>query len=215
MVELNIIQTRLKAPKNQYNSFGGYSYRNAEDILEAVKPLLAENKCTLTLTDEVVLIGDRYYVRAVATLTSEAGQSVSVTAFAREEESKKGMDGSQITGAASSYARKYALAGLFCLDDNKDADYARPTEQTTAPAEEKKAVKSKAKPKAEAPAPEQPATDQQCLVADTLEKAVELAANAGDAKTLTAVWNANKEQFGLIPDFVMAISKNPNNPKKR
>ena len=117
------IQTKLKAPKGQYNSFGKYSYRNCEDILEALKPLLLEQKCAVVLSDEVVQIGGRYYVKATATLTdAEVEASISNTAYAREEDVKKGMDGSQITGASSSYARKYALNGLFGIDDTKDSD---------------------------------------------------------------------------------------------
>jgi len=122
MKELIMIQTELRAPKSQFNRFGGYAYRSAEDILEALKPLLVKHNCLLTLTDEVVLIGNRFYVRACATLKNSEGSAISVTAYAREEEAKKGMDGSQITGAASSYARKYALNGLFLIDDQKDAD---------------------------------------------------------------------------------------------
>ena len=122
MKELINIQSELKAPKSQFNSFGKYHYRNAEDILEAVKPLLKKNNCHLTITDEIILIGDRYYVKATAEITN--GTEVVVTsALAREEESKKGMDSAQITGATSSYARKYALNGLFCIDDTKDSDY--------------------------------------------------------------------------------------------
>ena len=115
------IQERLKAPKSNYNSFGKYKYRSCEDILEAVKPLLAEEDLTLTLSDEIEQIGDRYYVRATASLYDEA-LVTTVSAYAREEDNKKGMDASQITGAASSYARKYALNGLFLIDDTKDAD---------------------------------------------------------------------------------------------
>ena len=122
MKELIRIQNELKAPKGQYNSFGKYSYRSCEDILEAVKPLLSSYDCILTLSDEITLVGERYYVKATAILLNDAGKKVEVTAYAREEADKKGMDGSQITGAASSYARKYALNGLFCIDDNKDSD---------------------------------------------------------------------------------------------
>lgn len=121
MQKLINIQKELKAPKGNYNSFGKYKYRSCEDILEAVKPLLAREKCTLTLWDEVVLIGDRYYVKATATISDEKG-NLSVTAYAREADEKKGMDASQVTGTASSYARKYALNGLFLIDDTKDAD---------------------------------------------------------------------------------------------
>lgn len=124
MIKLLNIQRDLKAPKSQYNSFGKYNYRNCEDILEAVKPLCAREKACLTLSDEVVQVGDRYYVRATAGLYDcETGELIrSVQAYAREEAEKKGMDGSQVTGAASSYARKYALNGLFDIDDTKDAD---------------------------------------------------------------------------------------------
>ena len=113
------IQKELKAPKNQYNNFGKYSYRNAEDILEAVKPLLGD--CVLTISDKVVAVGSRYYIKATAKLSCGT-EGFKTVAYAREEETKKGMDGSQITGSASSYARKYALNGLFCIDDTKDAD---------------------------------------------------------------------------------------------
>ncbi len=160
--KLHFIQQKLKAPKGQYNSFGKYSYRSAEDILEAVKPILGDIGCTLLLSDEVVAIGEpvittshtreedsenkkmkfseiqechqRFYVKATATFVDvESGADLSVTAYAREEDSKKGMDGSQITGTASSYARKYALNGLFCIDDTKDADtdeYQKQTKKT-------------------------------------------------------------------------------------
>ena len=121
MKELVAIQQELKAPKGQFNNFGKYKYRSCEDILEAVKPLLAKNNAQLTISDDIVEIGGRVYVKATATLT--VGSEIeSVTAFAREAETKKGMDESQITGMASSYARKYALNGLFLIDDTKDAD---------------------------------------------------------------------------------------------
>jgi len=121
--KLSKIQQKLKAPKGQYNSFGGYKYRSAEDILEAVKPICAEFETVLILTDSVVQVGDRIYVKAEAELANFSGEdSITVSAFAREPEDKKGMDSSQITGTASSYARKYALNGLFNIDDTKDAD---------------------------------------------------------------------------------------------
>lgn len=121
MENLLKIQSELKAPKDQINKFGNYNYRSCEDILEAVKPLLLKYKCCLSITDEIVLIGTRYYVKASALFT-DGSSSVIVNSFARESEEKKGMDSSQITGAASSYARKYALNGLFLIDDNKDVD---------------------------------------------------------------------------------------------
>lgn len=122
--KLLAVQTKLKAPKSQYNSFGKYNYRNCEDILEAVKPLCAEVKAVARLTDKIVMVGDRYYVEATAHFTDCEGDNaeITATAYAREEEEKKGMDGSQVTGASSSYARKYALNGLFDIDDTKDSD---------------------------------------------------------------------------------------------
>lgn len=129
------IQIELKAPKGQYNSFGKYKYRSCEDILEAVKPLLQENKCTLIIKDDMEQIGDRYYIKATAILADTEADNTIITntAYAREEESKKGMDGSQITGTASSYARKYALNGLFLIDDTKDADTNEFKEQQESP----------------------------------------------------------------------------------
>ena len=122
MSALKFIQQNLKAPKNQKNAFGNFYYRSAEDILEAVKPVLEAMDCSLTLSDEIVLVGDRIYVKAVVALSNARGIIASTSAFAREPEEKKGMDVSQITGTASSYARKYALNGLFCIDDTKDTD---------------------------------------------------------------------------------------------
>lgn len=120
--KLNNIQSELKAPKGQYNSFGKYKYRSCEDIFNAVKPLLTKYELVLQTTDELINVGDRYYIKATATLTDMDGSSISNTSYAREEDTKKGMDGSQITGASSSYARKYALNGLFLIDDTKDSD---------------------------------------------------------------------------------------------
>jgi hypothetical protein len=122
MKELVQIQAELKAPKNQENKFGGYKYRSAEDILEAAKKVMCKYNCYLTVSDNIEMVGSRVYVTATATLTNAEGKSVSTKAYAREEETKKGMDAAQITGSASSYARKYALNGLFCIDDTKDPD---------------------------------------------------------------------------------------------
>jgi hypothetical protein len=119
--KLVIIQGTLKAPKNQTNNFGKYKYRSCEDILEALKPHLTTHNLYLSISDELVNLGDRYYVKATVTIT-DAKDSLTVSAFAREEESKKGMDGSQVTGTSSSYARKYALNGMFAIDDTKDSD---------------------------------------------------------------------------------------------
>lgn len=115
------IQATLKAPKSQMNNFGGYRYRSCEDIMEAVKPLLKDTGLILTVSDDIIIVGDRVYVKAIATLT-DGTDSISTTAYAREPRDKKGQDDSQITGSASSYARKYALNGLFCIDDTKDSD---------------------------------------------------------------------------------------------
>lgn len=121
ITKLTKVQAGLKAPKGQFNKFGNYAYRSCEDILEAVKPLLLENGLLLTITDDLVMVGNRIYIKATVKVT-DGKNSVENTAFAREEESKKGMDGSQVTGASSSYARKYALNGMFCIDDTKDSD---------------------------------------------------------------------------------------------
>lgn len=131
------IQSTLKAPKGQYNAFGKYKYRNCEDILEAVKPLLAEVKAVVIIGDELELIGSRFYVKATARfIDCETDAQITNTAYAREEDTKKGMDGSQITGASSSYARKYALNGLFAIDDTKDSDTTNgmPDQQNQQPA---------------------------------------------------------------------------------
>ncbi|MBC1122914.1 ERF family protein [Escherichia coli] len=175
------IQQTLNAPKNQRNNFGGYSYRSAEDILEAVKPLL--QNITLTLNDEIVLIGDRYYVKATATL-SDGEDAVCVTAYAREEESKRGMDASQLTGATSSYARKYALNGLFCIDDAKDPDtdaYAKQTGQQPR--------QQKAPPKQQQKAPSNPD--------EVLSRFCDAAAKAPDANKLREIFG---KCWKLLPE---------------
>ena len=122
--KLSAIQNELKAPKNQYNSFGKYSYRNCEDICESVKPLLLANGLAMFISDNIELIGDRYYIKAIVTVVdTETGETLTNSALAREEENKKGMDSSQVTGSTSSYARKYALNGMFLIDDTKDSDF--------------------------------------------------------------------------------------------
>ena len=132
MVKLVSIQSTLNAPKNQRNTFGNYNYRNCEDIINAAKPILKDVGCVLALNDEVVLVGNRYYIKSTASLIdAETGKIHSVSAFAREEEVKKGMDASQITGLTSSYARKYALNGLFAIDDEKDTDTKEPIKELT------------------------------------------------------------------------------------
>ena len=171
MKELNTIQTSLAAPKGQRNNFGNYNYRSCEDILAAAKPLLKEQECTLTIADDILLVGDRFYIKATATITNKEGLSVSTTAFAREEAAKKGMDASQVTGAASSYARKYALCGLFAIDGEKDADALNTSKEYT------QAVATKPKAKSDELTPHEtiesiikPALAQ----ADTKEEVVKL-----------------------------------------
>lgn len=124
--KLITVQSKLKAPKSQYNSFGKYNYRNCEDILEALKPLLSEVGATVIISDSIEKVDNRFYVKATVMFIdteAEGGTPIMASAYAREEDSKKGMDGSQVTGATSSYARKYALNGLFAIDDTKDADF--------------------------------------------------------------------------------------------
>lgn len=182
--KLAAIQSELNVPKSQYNKFGNYNYRKAEDILDAVKPVARKHGCAVTCTDAVVIIGDRYYIKATATLTDfQTGGSVSTEAFAREEFEKKGMDGSQVTGASSSYARKYALGGLFCLDDNQDSDAtntgggtaAKKPAPAPAPAKTTPA-KSAAAPAKEAPKPAPVKERIKGLTESQYSKYVEMAA---------------------------------------
>lgn len=162
------IQKELKAPKGQYNSFGKYKYRSCEDILESVKPLLEKYKVTIILTDKLEQIGERYYIRATAILfDTESDNSIENTAYAREEETKKGMDGSQITGTSSSYARKYALNGLLLIDDTKDAD----TDEFT---KENNKGKTKEEPKEKKITPGQLKVLSKLYTGDNLVKLLEL-----------------------------------------
>lgn len=162
------IQKELKAPKGQYNSFGKYKYRSCEDILESVKPLLEKYKVTIILTDKLEQIGERYYIRAMAILfDTESDNSIENTAYAREEETKKGMDGSQITGTSSSYARKYALNGLLLIDDTKDAD-------TDEFAKENNKGKTKEEPKEKKITPGQLKALSKLYTGDNLVKLLEL-----------------------------------------
>lgn len=147
LTKLSAVQQHLKAPKGQRNSFGNYNYRSAEDILEAVKPLLFEHGLVMTISDSIVNLGDRYYIEATVTVQN-ATDSLQVTGMAREAEDKKGMDAAQITGAASSYARKYALNGMFDIDDTKDADSNEHREQVkNTPTAAPKAPQATPKPK--------------------------------------------------------------------
>tara|TARA_Y100000310_G_scaffold28146_1_gene26796 strand:+ start:1004 stop:1675 length:672 start_codon:yes stop_codon:yes gene_type:complete len=177
ILKLVAIQKDLKAPKNQFNSFGKYNYRSCEDILEAVKPLCHAAGVVLTLTDEVVQVGSWVYVKAIASVQDESG-AFSTVAYAREPAERKGMDASQITGSASSYARKYALNGLFCIDDAKDADT---QERPPAPAQ---------KPYA-APQPQQAAPPQQPPANDGLRKAF----HATGTELYGAGWDAKRAEL--------------------
>lgn len=187
------IQSKLVAPKGQWNKFGGYAYRSAEDILNAVKPLLAENRATLTLTDEPILVGDWHYIKATATFKANDEEQV-VTAFARESENKKGQDVSQITGTASSYARKYALNGLFLIDDNKDADTNAYHQQNNKPTPKKKPA---AKPKPQMSQREQTTVQNKGkLFSSFVEQiAVSIGAEASQVKNQLIMEAQNKPEY--------------------
>ena len=194
------IQGRLKAPKNKYNKFGGYYYRSCESILEAVKPLLIEYGVLMTIQDDLVSIGNRYYIKAIVTL-QKGGESICNSGYAREDDSKKGMDGSQITGTSSSYARKYALNGLLLIDDTKDADTDEFHNVTSQPV--KKTVAQQPSTK-QAQQPAQPATS----IFNEMDVEVELAAeqealSCQSSLELTATWNKYKT---MNPAFAKAGS---------
>ena len=183
--KLAYIQSKLKAPKGQYNEYSKFYYRSCEDILEAVKPLLAETGTVLTLTDDIVNIGGRFYVKAVAKLACInggyfAGEVYNV-AYAREDEAKKGMDASQITGSCSSYARKYAMNGLFLIDDTKEVDSMNHHEDTQSKTEAPKKTKAKEEPKPEAKKPEEDLNrritkeELQAIIAGCKENGVDVA----------------------------------------
>lgn len=183
MKELIDIQQKLVAKKSQFNSFGKYYYRSCEDILQAVKPILQETNTYLLLNDEVVELGGRFYIKATATLyTADGKNSVSTTAFAREPESKTGADQSQISGSSSSYARKYALNGLFCIDDNKDADFTNTHGKKAAPA----------------PAPVDEAALQQAID--------DLMCTSTDRASFVAAWKRHP-QFHKVEAFMNAAAK--------
>lgn len=177
------IQSKLKAPKGQFNSFGKYYYRSAEDILEAVKPLLAEHNVVLNMSDRVELIGARYYIVSTAKVIKGEEEIIS-EGRAREDESKKGMDGAQVTGTSSSYARKYALNGLFCIDDTKDADTDEYAKQQQAPKQSAKPTpKPAAKPAQPAPQPYPELDLEKALLAEAE------ASNAQSTAELMAIWS--------------------------
>lgn len=204
------VQSQLKAPKNQRNDFGGFNYRSCEDILEAVKPLLKAEGLCLTITDDIVMIGNRYYVKATATLT-DGERSLPNQAFAREPEERAKMDGSQVTGSASSYARKYALNGLFAIDDTKETDTLNNGKEYTATS------KASGKTKATAPAPKIPAPDKAAVIAAVYaaqtepeaigrdkvkEIAIEEVKNAPDFAALRAIYKKYETRYDKDTDFL-------------
>lgn len=182
------IQKKLKAPKDLYNKFGNYKYRSAESILEAVKPLLAENGVLLTITDEIVMIGTRYYVKSIATAQKDGDTRFGV-GYAREDDSKKGMDGSQVTGASSSYARKYALNGLFLIDDTKDADTDEYLNQQDGVTKKDKQPAQTSQP---APKPYPPLDSEAELLAESE------ANQCNTSAELTAVWNKYTQKTSMF-----------------
>lgn len=184
------VQSQLKVPKNQYNDYGGFKYRSCEDILEAVKPLLQKEGLYVTIADDIVVIGERFYVKATATL-SDGENSISNQAFAREDAAKKGMDGSQVTGTASSYARKYALNGLLAIDDTKDADALNNGKEYT--------TKASGKVKATAPAPEIPAPDKAAVIAAVYAAQTE--------EEVVAIYKKNSYYFGKDEAVITACSQ--------
>ena len=226
--KLSHIQRELKAPKNLYNNFGNYSYRNAEGILEAVKPML-DGLC-LTINDEPVVIGERYYIKATVTLT-DGEESVSAVAYAREDETKRGMDGCQLTGACSSYARKYALNALLMIDDNKDSDddslspknpknkQETKLEANTQPKPEPK-PQPKPEPKSKAsvnPVPNVPPIPKDepkpAQVTEAQKYLMKACADLREARGITA--KKNNELFKVQKDALVAAGLAPDKPSEQ
>ena len=192
--KLNHIQSNLNAPKNLYNSFGKYKYRNLEGIFEGLKPLLKETGCTITVSDEIVCVNEMNYIKATATLSDRTNENISVTGWARESVSKKGMDDSQITGSTSSYARKYAMNGLFAIDDTKDADS---MDNSTYVTTTKKTTKAPNKVKQN-----EPLTDSQKAKVLDLIKQVE----KGYGASVTLSLNSGKIHQGNYKDCIKALT---------
>ena len=190
--QLSIIQNKVKAPKGQFNSFGKYHYRSAEDILEAVKQVVNPMGYSITISDTIINVGDRYYIKATATL-SNGKETWSTDGYAREEESKKGMDGSQVTGASSSYARKYALNGLFALDDTKDSDATN--------THGKEPVKQAPKPSVS-------------ISADELGEVKRLLDECGDFVSLLEIWDDIEDDFQQLPIIKELFSNRKNQLNK-
>lgn len=203
MNELVYIQSNLKAPKNQFNSFGNYKYRSCEDILEAVKPLLKEVNCVLTIGDEIVVIGDRIYVKATAKIETSDGRVFVNSAFAREPESKKGMDESQVTGMASSYARKYALNGLFCIDDTRDADTMDNRETPKTAPKKTAEVESETPTPAETPKPVAPTASAAPGISESLKKAFMACKTIDELKNL---YKSQPAETQLNPNVISLVN---------
>ena len=200
--KLNLIQTKLEAPKDLYNKFGNYRYRSAESILAATKPFLREMGLTLVTESKISEHLNRIYVECTVTI-SDGKTSESASGMAREEETKKGMDGSQITGAAMSYAKKYALGNLFAIDDTKDVDTTEYAQQVQAAQQSTTATVSQAKPK-QAPKPvkqQAPQVDEERLML-----LLQDISHARSRKTLTTIWNENKD-FQSNPRFSEAVQE--------
>lgn len=201
--KLSEIQKKLFVPKGQKNSFGNYNYRSCEDILQAVKPILADLGCVLFLTNDMECIGNRNYVKATARLVElDTGEQIESIAHAREDEVKKGMDGSQITGASSSYARKYALAGLFCIDNEKDADTNEYTKRQKEAKEEK-------------PDPVYLPTDDKVVTTEQWNKlASEMKRTGATEKYLCETFNVDKLNDMSQFQVITALNKFKNTPSK-
>lgn len=200
--KLNLIQTKLEAPKDLYNKFGNYRYRSAESILAATKPFLREMGLTLVTESKINEHLNRVYVECTVTI-SDGKTSVSASGMAREEETKKGMDGSQITGAAMSYAKKYALGNLFAIDDTKDADTTEYAQQVQAAQQSTTATVSQAKPKQ---APKQVKQQAPQVDEERLMLLLQDISHARSRKTLTTIWNENKD-LQSNPRFSEAVQE--------
>lgn len=192
LIKLNKIQTELKAIKGQYNNFGKYRYRSCEDILESLKPLLDQYQTIVTISDDMELIGNRFYVKATARIFDvDSGEFIETTAYAREAESKKGMDSAQVTGSTSSYARKYALNGLLAIDDNKDPDHLNKGQESQTGA-------NRGNPK-----------QQKRQKPMTLEEAKSIKLNFGDFNNIT-LGQIAKENINTIKELYQKSSQKKN-----
>lgn len=203
------VQSELKAPKGQENKFGGYRYRSCEDILEAVKPLLQKNLLTLSLSDQVELIGDRYYIMATATVKDTLSDvSLSVHSFAREADEKKGMDVAQVTGSASSYARKYALNGLFLIDDTRDDDTREPTDVGKKPVPKSNAPQNDSQPPRKGRFDVVKALKAEALALGIKEEGIKSYIDATFGKPMTAFTDADVKALEIYLTGLIADKRN-------